>query len=87
MALREQRGEDALVLLDRYAQLCPAATFAEERRAARVLALCLLHREGQAIAEATRLATQAPRSPQLARLRSSCAAVAVPTSTNTREER
>ena len=80
-ALREGHGEQALALLDQHAESCPWATFGEERSAARVLALCLVHRERQALAEAARLSTQAPRSPQLARLRSSCAAAGVIPST------
>ena len=76
-ALREGRGARALALLDEHTTSCPAATFREEHRAARVLALCLLDRRSQALAEAARLAHEAPRSPQLARLRSSCAAAAL----------
>jgi hypothetical protein len=86
IALREGHGEQALALLDQHAASCPSATFGEERGAARVLALCLLHRERQALAEAAQLATQAPRSPQLARLRSSCAAAAVILSEKDRNE-
>jgi hypothetical protein len=76
-ALREADGRRALGLLEKHAATCPSATFWEERSAARVLALCLLHRESQALAEAAQLASLAPRSPLLARLRTSCAATAV----------
>jgi hypothetical protein len=76
-ALREGNGRRALDLLEQHAQNCPAATFWQERSAARVLALCLLHRDAQAVAEASQLASVAPRSPLLARLRTSCAASAV----------
>jgi hypothetical protein len=77
-ALRDGQGERALALLNQHETFCPSATFWEERSAARVLALCLLHRERQARSEATLLATHAPRSPQLARLRTSCAAAVIP---------
>lgn len=76
-ALRATHGQRALDLLEQHAATCPSATFWQERSAARVLALCLLHREPQALAEAAQLASLAPRSPLLARLRTSCAAAAV----------
>lgn len=76
-ALRATQGQRALDLLEQHAATCPSATFWQERSAARVLALCLLHREPQALAEAAQLASLAPRSPLLARLRTSCAAAAV----------
>jgi hypothetical protein len=76
-ALRAADGQRALRLLDQHAQDCPSATFWEEGSAARVLALCLLHRKEQAVAEATQLSSRSPRSPLLARLRSSCAASAL----------
>ena len=86
-ALREADGQRALALLDQHAKSCPWATFWEERSAARILALCLLHREQQAMTEAAKFASLAPRSPQLARLRSSCAAAAVLSSAKTEGER
>jgi hypothetical protein len=67
--------------------LRPLAIFWEEQSAARVLALCRLQREPQARAEAAKLLSQAPRSPQLARLRSSCAAAAVNSSSKSEGER
>lgn len=76
-ALRARSGQRALDLLAEHAALCPSATFWQERSAARVLALCLLQREPQALAEAARLRSLAPRSPLLARLRTSCAGAAV----------
>jgi hypothetical protein len=76
-ALRATHGQRALDLLEQHAATCPTATFWQERSAARVLALCLLHREPQALSEAAQLASLAPRSPLLARLRTSCAAAAV----------
>lgn len=76
-ALRAGNGQRALDQLEQHAATCPSATFWQERSAARVLALCLLHREPQALAEAAQLASLAPRSPLLARLRTSCAAAAV----------
>jgi len=80
-ALRDADGQRAIDLLDQHAKSCPSATFWEERSAARVLALCLLHRKAQALGEAEQLVSRAPRSPLLARLRSSCAAAAVVSST------
>jgi hypothetical protein len=76
-ALRERRGKQALVLLEQHAETCPSARFHEEHSAARILALCLLHRQEQASAEAAQFLAEAPRSPLLARLRSSCAAPAL----------
>jgi uncharacterized protein HemY len=76
-ALREADGHRALDLLEQHAEDCPSATFWEEESAARVLALCLLHRNEQALAEAAHLSSRSPRSPLLARLRSSCAAAAL----------
>jgi hypothetical protein len=76
-ALRAADGQRALRLLEQHAQDCPSATFWEEESAARVLALCLLHRKEQAVAEAAQLSSRSPRSPLLARLRSSCAASAL----------
>lgn len=78
-ALREGDGQGALDLIEEHSRSCPSATFWEEQRAARVLALCLLHHEEQALREAARLSARSPRSPLLARLRSSCAAAALAT--------
>jgi hypothetical protein len=77
IALRERRGTTALAMLDAHNALCPSARFREEHSTAHVLALCLLGQREQALAEAAALAALAPRSPQLARLRTSCAAAAV----------
>lgn len=76
-ALREGRGTLALAMLDQHRALCPSARFREEHSTAHILALCLLHRREEALAEAAGLAAEVPRSPQLARLRTSCAAAAV----------
>jgi hypothetical protein len=77
IALRERRGSLALAVLDQHQARCPSARFREEHRTEHILALCLLHRREQALAEAAELAAETPRSPQLARLRTSCAAAAV----------
>lgn len=77
IALREGRAKLALATLDQHTALCPSARFSEEHSTAHILALCLLHQREQALLEATQLATLAPMSPQLARLRTSCAAAGV----------
>ena len=77
IALRERRGTLALAVLDQHKARCPSARFGEEYSTEHILALCLLHRREQALAEAAELAAETPRSPQLARLRTSCAAAAV----------
>jgi hypothetical protein len=64
-------------LLDRHAAACPGSRFGEEHSAAHILALCLVHRRDEALRESARLAIETPKSPQLARLRSSCAAAAL----------
>jgi len=78
-ALRENDGQGALDLIEEHSRSCPSAVFWEEQSAARVLALCLLHQEEQALRVAARLSARSPRSPLLARLRSSCAAAALAT--------
>jgi hypothetical protein len=74
IALRERRPKAALAMLDQHTALCPAPRFREEHSTAHILALCLLHQSERAQAEAAQLAAVAPNSPQLARLRTSCAA-------------
>jgi hypothetical protein len=76
-ALRDRHGREALALLDHHAVLCPRTQFSEEHSAAHILALCLVHRRDEALRETARLALDIPKSPQLARLRSSCAAAAL----------
>jgi hypothetical protein len=76
-ALRDRRGAEALALLEHHAAACPRTRFSEEHSAAHILALCLARRRDEALREAARLALETPKSPQLARLRSSCAAAAL----------
>jgi hypothetical protein len=67
------QGERALELLQRHEQRFPAAALSEERMFARVIALCQLGREVDALAAAEAFLRAAPRSPFLPRLRKSCA--------------
>jgi hypothetical protein len=72
-ALRDHDATAALTLLDRHAAQFPFGVLREERSAARVLALCALDRIDAARDEAARLLRSAPSSPQVARVRASCA--------------
>jgi hypothetical protein len=72
-ALDRRDAAEALVLLDRHRTLYPLGTLKQEQLVTRVLALCLLGRTSDARAVARELKRAAPRSPHLARIRSSCA--------------
>ncbi len=72
LALQSGNGARALVLLDEHARRFPAGSLGEEREAARVFALCSLGRTSEARAAADRFLAAFPRSPQAARVRSSC---------------
>ena len=65
----------ALALLATHAERFPNGTLAEERGAARVLALCALGRVTEARREAELFVAKSPRSPLTPRLRESCALV------------
>jgi hypothetical protein len=74
-ALDRGAAADALVALDLHTVRYPTGTLRQERLLTRVLALCALGRQPEARASAQQLATIAPSSPHLARLRTSCAAL------------
>ncbi|HVR20495.1 MAG TPA: hypothetical protein VMS65_12380 [Polyangiaceae bacterium] len=63
----------ALALLDEHATRFPRGALAQERSAARVLALCDLGRSGDARRAAQAFIRSAPQSPLVPRLRASCA--------------
>ncbi|HEY3500864.1 MAG TPA: hypothetical protein VGK73_39500 [Polyangiaceae bacterium] len=63
----------ALSLLAAHAERFPNGALAEERSAARVLALCALGRVVEARRDAELFAARSPRSPLIPRLRDSCA--------------
>ncbi|RYZ06393.1 MAG: hypothetical protein EOO73_15545 [Myxococcales bacterium] len=71
-ALRSGRPAEALRLLNEHQQRFPSGRLVEERRAARIQALCALGNRGAAEAELTRLARSSPRSPHLARAQQAC---------------
>lgn len=62
----------ALAHLDRHAERFPEGVLAQERLAARAIALCRLGRLSDGRLEIERLARAAPRSPLLARARDEC---------------
>jgi hypothetical protein len=71
--LREGHPERALAALDAHDAELKGGALGEERRAARILALCAAGRSGEAKAEADRFLAASPRSPMAERVRSSCA--------------
>jgi outer membrane protein assembly factor BamD (BamD/ComL family) len=71
--LARKRTSAALALLDEHAAKFPRGALAEERTAARVLALCDLGRVAEARSSAEAFARASPRSPLIPRLRGSCA--------------
>jgi len=72
LALRDGNPARALELLDQHARRYPAGLLVEERRAARVLALCRLGRLDAAKDESNRLVAETPDSPLAPRVRRSC---------------
>ncbi len=70
--LRAGRPGEGLRLLEEHRRKFPTGRLAEERRAARVQALCALGNRAEAEAELARLAESSPRSPHLARARRAC---------------
>ncbi len=70
--LRAGKPAEALRLLEQHRRQFPTGRLTEERRAARVQALCALGRRGDAEAELTRLERNAPRSPHVARAKRAC---------------
>jgi hypothetical protein len=73
-ALRAGRPAEGLQLLEEHRRSFPNGRLAEERRTARIQALCALGRRSEAEAELARLAQSSPRSPHLARAQRACGA-------------
>jgi hypothetical protein len=72
LELRAGHGDRALALLDDHFAGPGTGALEEERRAARVLALCQLGRLDEAHAEAARFLKTSPSSPLAARVREAC---------------
>ena len=70
--LRAGRPSEGLRLLEEHQRKFPNGRLAEERRAARIQALCALGHLAAAEAELARLAQSSPRSPHLARAQRAC---------------
>jgi hypothetical protein len=70
--LRAGRPNQGLRLLEEHQRKFPNGRLAEERRAARIQALCALGHLAAAEAELGRLAQSSPRSPHLARAQRAC---------------
>ena len=70
--LREGHPDRALAALDEQDAELKHGVLGEERRAARILALCAAGRTAEAKTEAQRFLAEWPRSPMAARVRSSC---------------
>ena len=73
LALREHDGARALDALDAHARRFPTGLLAEERAAARVLALCEAGRLAEAADARASFLTTHPSSPHVDRVRRSCA--------------
>jgi len=73
IALRDGQPARALIVLEEHARRFPVGILAEERRAARVLALCRQGRLEAAREEAGRLTEESPSSPLIPSVRRSCA--------------
>jgi hypothetical protein len=71
-ALRAGNPSEGLRLLEEHQRKFPNGRLAEERRAARIQALCALGRRAAAEAELAQLARSSPRSPHLARAQRAC---------------
>jgi hypothetical protein len=71
-ALRAGKPAEGLRLLNEHQRKFPNGRLAEERRAARIQALCTLGKRTEAEAELARLAQSSPRSPHLARAQRAC---------------
>lgn len=70
--LRARKPGAALKLLDEHQRRFPGGRLVEERRAARIQALCALGNRSAAESELMRLARSSPRSPHLARAQKAC---------------
>jgi RNA polymerase sigma-70 factor (ECF subfamily) len=71
-ALASGQADRALQILDRHAHEFPRGSLAEERAAARILALCALGRVTAARAETAAFVRQSPESPLVERVRAAC---------------
>ncbi len=72
-ATNRGEAEKALEALKEYDRKHPGGELTEERSAARILALCAAGRRKEARGAAARFLARWPRSPQAARIQSSCA--------------
>lgn len=70
--LRAGRPAEALRLLNEHQRAFPVGRLVEERRAARIQALCALGSRAAAESELSRLARSSPRSPHLVRAQQAC---------------
>jgi hypothetical protein len=75
--LRDDEPERALALLDEHERAYSGGALSEERRAARVLALCQAGQRDAARRLAIEFLAAAPRSPLVPRIQSSCAFAAL----------
>ena len=71
-ALASGQADRALQLLDRHARDFPRGSLAEERAAARIIALCALGRVTAARAETEAFVRKSPESPLVERVRAAC---------------
>lgn len=71
-ALRGGNPAEALRLLNDHQRRFPSGRLVEERRAARIQALCAVGNRAAAESELARLAQASPRSPHLARAQQAC---------------
>jgi RNA polymerase sigma-70 factor (ECF subfamily) len=71
-ALASGQADRALQLLDRHARDFPRGSLAEERAAARIIALCALGRVTAARAETAAFVRKSPESPLVDRVRAAC---------------
>jgi RNA polymerase sigma-70 factor (ECF subfamily) len=71
-ALSAGQPERALQFLDEHARTFPRGTLAEERTAARIVALCKLGRVAKARSEAAAFLQRLPDSPLSERVRAAC---------------
>lgn len=75
-ALRDQKPDRALEILDSHRAKHPDGMLGQEREAARIVALCSGGREVEGRADAARFAAANPSSPHLGRIEAACRAKA-----------
>ena len=66
------RASQALALLDEHVRRFPSGALAEERQAARILALCAVGRADESREARGQFLREHPQSPQVARVRGAC---------------